>query len=114
MTYKLDQGIEAYPCGRGTRHRPAPVAADSCVESGFFAGEGTHEKPRTIFAVGDFKQSILCFQGAEPQGFRRAQAYYAQRVPSLDWRPLDLQHNFRSSAAILQFVDKAMTVSGVI
>ena len=37
----------------------------------FFAGEGAHQRPRTLFVVGDEKQSIYSFQGANLANFRR-------------------------------------------
>ena len=36
----------------------------------FFAGEGARERPRTLFVVGDEKQSIYSFQGADLANFR--------------------------------------------
>jgi ATP-dependent helicase/nuclease subunit A len=35
----------------------------------FFAGEGARPATRTLFAVGDEKQSIYSFQGARPERF---------------------------------------------
>ena len=113
VTYKLDQGIEHILVDEAQDTAPRQWQLIHALSQDFFAGEGTHENPRTIFAVGDFKQSIYGFQGAEPQGFRRAQAYYEQRVPSMNFRTLEFRDNFRSSKAILKFVDKVMTVSGV-
>ena len=40
------------------------------LTSEFFAGEGAQSnRPRSVFAVGDRKQSIYGFQGADPEAF---------------------------------------------
>ncbi|MBI1339834.1 double-strand break repair helicase AddA [bacterium] len=76
----------------------------------FFAGAGAHDgAPRTLFVVGDQKQSIYSFQGAEPERFgaeredlrRRLESHSAPLAhPSLDM-------SFRSAPEILSFVDTA-------
>ena len=113
VTYKLDQGIEHILVDEAQDTSPPQWRLIRALSQDFFAGEGAHEKHRTIFAVGDFKQSIYGFQGAEPQGFRRERAYYRQHVPSMNWRSINLEHNFRSSDAILKFVDRVMAIDGV-
>jgi ATP-dependent helicase/nuclease subunit A len=52
-----------------------------------------------LFFVGDFKQSIYRFRGADPRVFRRLQ----DAVPSAGRLPLT--ENFRSQPAILEFVN---------
>jgi len=46
----------------------------------FFAGVGARRGPRTIFAVGDEKQSIYSFQGAVPAYFDEMRRYFDQRA----------------------------------
>ncbi len=74
----------------------------------FFAGEGAREVARTVFAVGDTKQSIFSFQHADPEEFRRMRAHFAERVEAGGgtWRPVDLDVSFRSTAAVLEAVDR--------
>ena len=52
-----------------------------------------------LFFVGDFKQSIYRFRGADPNVFRRLQ----QETPPAGRLPLSM--NFRSQPAILHFVN---------
>jgi ATP-dependent helicase/nuclease subunit A len=75
--------------------------------SEFFAGLGAHERPRTIFAVGDEKQSIFSFQGAAPQKFAAMRAHFklAHERASLDFVVTDFKYSFRSSPNVLGGVD---------
>ncbi|MCV6594376.1 MAG: double-strand break repair helicase AddA [Silicimonas sp.] len=60
---------------------------------------------RTLFVVGDKKQSIYSFQGADTREFdRKAVEFDAQLAGRLKGR--ELLHSFRSSPAILSLVDK--------
>ncbi len=62
------------------------------------------DRTRTLFVVGDKKQSIYSFQGADADGFeRRAEAFGAELAGTL--RSRELLHSFRSSPAILKLVD---------
>lgn len=73
----------------------------------FFAGEGARDTVRTVFAVGDAKQSIFSFQRADPREFIAARdrvfhrAFQAER----DAEPVPLNLSFRSGGAVLGLVD---------
>jgi ATP-dependent helicase/nuclease subunit A len=73
----------------------------------FFSGQGQRPDQRTIFAVGDVKQSIYGFQQAEPQEFTQAnQRFQDYTIRSgQTWHSVDLHISFRSTPAILQAVD---------
>ncbi|MGV6803142.1 MAG: double-strand break repair helicase AddA, partial [Ruegeria sp.] len=74
----------------------------------FTSGEGARSGvERTIFVVGDKKQSIYSFQGADPQAFDRMQVEFGRKLQETgsklwDWT---LEYSFRSSSAILSLVD---------
>ncbi len=78
------------------------------IADDFFAGDGAREINRTIFLVGDFKQSIYGFQGAEPQMFLDAREYFKRLVESSNkvWYDISLNISFRSLASILSIVNK--------
>ncbi|WFW29960.1 MAG: UvrD-helicase domain-containing protein [Wolbachia endosymbiont of Menacanthus eurysternus] len=61
---------------------------------------------RTLFVVGDIKQSIYRFQGANPHLFNRMQRYLYTKIGSRDWILCQLEKSFRSAPHILAFVDK--------
>ena len=74
----------------------------------FFAGEGARgDAPRTLFAVGDEKQSIFSFQGADRQAFGAAQARFGNlaRGAGRSFLPVELVYSFRSTPTVLQAVD---------
>ena len=79
----------------------------------FFAGKQTslargEAKAKSFFIVGDEKQSIYSFQGAEHYLFQQVKQKYKQKLQylGLHLRELNLEFSYRSTAEILEFVDK--------
>lgn len=75
----------------------------------FFAGEGAVEQGRTLFVVGDEKQSIYSFQGAEPARFIAEGDRLAASAAAagLRFERPGLDVSFRSAPEILAAVDQA-------
>ncbi|CAK6553306.1 MAG: 3?-5? helicase subunit RecB of the DNA repair enzyme RecBCD (exonuclease V) [Candidatus Midichloria mitochondrii] len=73
----------------------------------FFAGIGAKEENRTIFIVGDQKQSIFGFQGAAPEIFVDIARYYKEKARHAlkEWVEIDFNISFRSGKEILELVD---------
>ena len=71
------------------------------------AGEGQRNITRTFFAVGDEKQSIYSFQGADPRKFDEMRKYFAERASDakMGFENVPLQRSFRSAIGILKCVD---------
>lgn len=72
----------------------------------FGAGAGAREDPRRLFVVGDKKQSIYSFQGADAQAFEAMEERFRGRLKAaggMQSRSLDF--SFRSAQAILDTVD---------
>ncbi|MDV7340511.1 double-strand break repair helicase AddA [Terasakiella sp. A23] len=109
VLYKLDGGIEHVLVDEAQDTNPDQWRVIEALTQEFFAGIGTHEEdsPRTIFAVGDVKQSIYSFQGADPAEFERMKNLFAEHVPQAeqDWREVPMTVSFRSTRAVLQAVD---------
>ncbi len=81
----------------------------------FTSGQGARDGvDRTIFVVGDPKQSIYSFQGADPRAFDRMRQEFESRLAAVgqDLQRQSLDHSFRSSQAILNFVDTTFEASG--
>src|SRR5262249_56022428 len=78
------------------------------VSGGFFGGAGARSISRTIFAVGDEKQSIFSFQGAAPREFEAMRRSFAAMCRSIerDFRHLRFRHSFRSGPNVLGAVDQ--------
>lgn len=76
----------------------------------FFAGVGQRETFRSLFVVGDYKQSIFSFQGADPQVYadKRDDFHELCAAEPERWKELPLSVNFRSSSAILNVVDQVI------
>ncbi len=116
VLYKLDEGID---------HLLIDEAQDTSAEqwqvvrqltAEFHAGLGAHEdqdpRVRTVFAVGDGKQSIYRFQGADPAGFAAAAGHFRTRVEAVSqsFRTVPLSHSFRSVEAVLEAVDRVFAL----
>lgn len=86
------------------------------LSSEFFVGlgrESNQPHSRTIFAVGDYKQSIYSFQGAKPQEFFNFKEKISQKVKEAGelWADPQLQVSFRSSQIILNFIDQVFSAN---
>jgi len=70
----------------------------------FFVGESS---AKTLFVVGDPKQSIYSFQGADPKLFHTMQTFFQKRLKDLGrpFRCLSLHTSFRSAPLVLEMVD---------
>ena len=75
------------------------------ITSEFFYNPDTH---KTLFVVGDFKQSIYGFQGAVPQLFEEMRGYFKQQAHDyrFPWSEVELQVSYRSTPAVLTMVDQ--------
>ncbi|MGL6211076.1 MAG: 3'-5' exonuclease, partial [Paracoccaceae bacterium] len=74
------------------------------------AGIGTRPGGRTLFVVGDKKQSIYSFQGADVAAFDAKHQAFQRRFldAGQPFQTLELQYSFRSSPAILNLVDATL------
>ncbi len=108
VLYRLDGGIDHILVDEAQDTSPAQWQVIERLAQEFTSGQGARsETRRTIFVVGDRKQSIYSFQGADPREFDRMQRDFAARLAETD-APLQsrvLAHSFRSAPAILATVD---------
>jgi len=107
VRYKLDQGIDHILVDEAQDTSPAQWDVIRTLADEFFAGDAARAELRTVFAVGDEKQSIYSFQGADPQKFAGTRAHFAERAGDADraFAPVELQVSFRSTEAVLTAVD---------
>ena len=81
MLYKLDGGLDHILVDEAQDTSPVQWQVIRALAEEFFSGHGASDKPRTMFAVGDEKQSIYSFQGAAPAMFAKAGNEF-ERAPS--------------------------------
>ncbi|MBN8529663.1 MAG: double-strand break repair helicase AddA [Caulobacterales bacterium] len=110
VLYKLDGGVDHVLIDEAQDTAPDQWAIVRALTEPFFAGEGA-ERPgiaRTLFAVGDEKQSIYSFQGARPERLREERRDYLALVENagLAFAGPDLNTSFRSTEEVLTFVDE--------
>lgn len=109
VLYKLDGGLDHILVDEAQDTAPLQWHVVRALAQEFFSGEGaTQDKVRTLFAVGDEKQSIYGFQGAAPHMFRKTGEVFkaSAESSSLRWRTIPLSLSFRSTAPVLLAVDK--------
>ncbi|WP_324752897.1 double-strand break repair helicase AddA [Roseovarius sp. Pro17] len=108
VLFRLDGGIDHILVDEAQDTSPVQWQVIDRLAQEFTAGMGARpDVQRTIFVVGDKKQSIYSFQGADPREFDRMQRDFAERLDAAG-TPLQsqrLEHSFRSSSAILDVVD---------
>ena len=115
VLYKLDLGIDHILVDEAQDTAPVQWQVVAAIAEEFLSGHGSGHgsggggrgTPRSIFVVGDEKQSIFSFQGAEPQAFGRMLGHFDERLRALGTplgRPA-LRTSYRSAPAILDFVD---------
>ncbi len=77
VLYKLDGGLDHVLIDEAQDTSPEQWAIVRRLTAEFYTGEGAQERVRTVFAVGDEKQSIFSFQGADPLEFDRNKRHFA-------------------------------------
>src|SRR5262249_9901001 len=106
--YKLDRGVDHVLIDEAQDTSPRQWDIIAHLISEFTPGEGDRDRVvRTIFAVGDEKQSIFSFQGAAPQEFDQRRRTLRKKFEDagLKFDPVSFAYSFRSGPAILQSVD---------
>src|SRR5690606_7343577 len=108
VQYKLDAGIDHILVDESQDTNEPQWRVVRALADEFFAGEGAVTRPRSIFAVGDQKQSIYSFQGARPVLFGRTgrEMRRLALAAGKNFKPVALHTSFRTLAGILAAVDK--------
>ncbi|WP_322867401.1 double-strand break repair helicase AddA [Aquicoccus sp. G2-2] len=109
VLYRLDGGIDHILVDEAQDTSPAQWNVIERLAQEFTAGEGAQPaEERTLFIVGDKKQSIYSFQGADPREFDKMRTHFRAQLESMP-EPLQdtmLEYSFRSSQAVLSLVDR--------
>jgi ATP-dependent helicase/nuclease subunit A len=106
--YKLDFGIDHILVdeAQDTSHKQWQIVR--LLTSEFTAGAGARSVTRTIFAVGDEKQSIYSFQDAAPKEFAEMLRFFrkAHDDSGQAFVVTKFEHSFRSGGNVLSAVDE--------
>lgn len=106
VLYKMDGGLDHILVDEAQDTSPDQWQVVDALSTEFFAGAGARpEAPRTLFAVGDEKQSIFSFQGAEPERFAAEREALEARAGTEVCRVVPLNTSFRSVQTVLDAVD---------
>ena len=115
VLFKLDGGIDHILIDEAQDTNPDQWRVVAALAEEFFTGYGRRDEAledaglpaRSVFAVGDVKQSIYSFQGAEPRAFEAMRRYFNQRALDAErgWQDVRLDVSFRSTGPVLQAVD---------
>lgn len=113
VLYKLDGGIDHILVDEAQDTSPRQWRVIAALADEFFAGEGARAAARTVFVVGDEKQSIFSFQGADLNALESMRAYFAARAKDCgqDWNQVPLTVSFRSTEPVLCAVDAVIAAA---
>ncbi len=104
VLYKLDGGIDHILLDEAQDTSPKQWDIIKALSQEFFVDESTVNKKRTIFVVGDRKQSIFSFQGADPKKFDEMRDYF-EKFGGANFVPVNMEYSFRSTPAVLREVN---------
>jgi ATP-dependent helicase/nuclease subunit A len=107
VLWKLDGGIDHIMIDEAQDTSPTQWRIIKALTAEFFAGQGASHRQRTLFVVGDEKQSIYSFQHADPSQFHTMRDYFAAQIKAAQQRfeLLHLNVSFRSVPLVLEKID---------
>jgi ATP-dependent helicase/nuclease subunit A len=118
VLYKLDGGVDHILVDEAQDTAPDQWAIVRALAGEFFAGEsrprGRDAGERSLFVVGDDKQSIYSFQGADPARLLAETERYLAEIAAAGRKGVlaPLTASWRSTGEVLAFVD-AVFAAGV-
>jgi ATP-dependent helicase/nuclease subunit A len=107
VLYNLDLGIDHVLVDEAQDTSPKQWQIVKTIVTEFVPGGARENVRRTMFAVGDEKQSIFSFQGAAPRSFAEMRRYFDELFinAGVAFRSEKLPYSFRSSPIVLKSVD---------
>jgi len=108
VLYKLDGGLDHILVDEAQDTSREQWQVIQALAEEFFSGESARNMERTLFAVGDEKQSIYSFQGADPAMFDAMRHYFARKskAAAQGFAQVPLTVSFRSTELVLWAVDQ--------
>lgn len=111
ILYKLDNGLDHLLIDEAQDTSPAQWDIVLALLDEFFSGKGARDDVRTVFVVGDEKQSIYSFQGADRAGYLAMKDVILKRLSAAGKKVVTLSRSlsYRTGAAVLSYVDAVFT-----
>lgn len=108
VLFRLDGGIDHILVDEAQDTSPDQWRVIESLAAEFTAGSSARDIDRTLFVVGDKKQSIYSFQGADVAAFDAKHGDFQTRFATVEraFQTLQLEFSFRSSPAVLKVVDE--------
>jgi ATP-dependent helicase/nuclease subunit A len=110
VLYKLDGGLDHILLDEAQDTAADQWSILHALSEEFFSGRGAAAAGRTLFAVGDEKQSIFSFQGAAPERLKIETQAFDRRVNGAGERfeTVPLVKSYRTAPEILTLVDAVL------
>ncbi len=108
VMFKLDGGLKHILVDEAQDTNPEQWEIIRLISNEFFENTKENEDDeRTLFIVGDEKQSIYSFQGADPNIFYDMKDYFCKKVKNSGrkWKDISMNTSFRSTRSVLELVD---------
>ncbi|MDO5706551.1 MAG: UvrD-helicase domain-containing protein, partial [Paracoccus sp. (in: a-proteobacteria)] len=114
VLWRLDGGIDHILVDEAQDTSPGQWQVIRRLTAEFTSGMGARDAGRTLFVVGDPKQSIYSFQGADIAVFETVRDQFAAEFQAVQAPMAErvLAHSFRSSPAVLRLVDAVFAGDG--
>ncbi|MEZ5813965.1 MAG: double-strand break repair helicase AddA [Alphaproteobacteria bacterium] len=105
--FKLDEGLDHILIDEAQDTNPEQWQIIEALCEEFFAHNPDRDTQRTVFTVGDEKQSIYSFQRASPEEFARMQNHFKIKTENArqNWDAVPMNISFRSTSGVLKAVD---------
>jgi len=84
LLFKSDNGLEHSLVDEAQETCPAQWQVIRALADEFFVGDSERAMERTLFAVGDEKQSIFSFQGADPTEFDAQFQHFKRAIDEIN------------------------------
>lgn len=107
VMFKMDGGIEHILVDEAQDTSPEQWRIIKALTEEFFTGDSQIQKTRTLFIVGDEKQSIFSFQGADVAEFQKMRSWFSERA-SQSARALEtiaLEKSYRSAGCVIEAIN---------
>lgn len=113
ILYELDYQIDHVLVDEAQDNSKDQWGIIKALTDEFFVGEGARDIKRTVFLVGDIKQSIFGFQGASPEEFNNIYEFFLEKTKgvNMELSKLTMNTSFRSTQGVLDLVNKVCMVN---